>query len=213
MPSSSDLPVVGGRLAAITNREKASESQGGAAGVDQVDHAASRGGDQQASHGRSRDAGNFHRTAVPGDGVAQRIRRNDVLQESLTGGPLERASQCEKEQAAVDNRHRAESGEKRDGGDERHYLGEDQGAAAVVAVSHVSGEQREKKERRDLHEANISEHQSGARLRVEIPANGKRQHLRTEVGEEQSGKQQPIVAGSKRGVCVQVKTLHGAAEP
>ena len=83
-----------------------------------------------------------------------------MLQQGLTRGPLESASQSKEKQAGIDHGHGAESGQQRHSGSEREHLGEDHGAATVVAVSDMSGDQGEEEKRRDLHEADVAENEA-----------------------------------------------------
>ena len=130
-----------------------------------------------------------------------------MRKERLPCRPLKSSSDGHQEEASVNHRHLPEAHQQRRDADKRQKLRQDHRAAAVVAVCDVSREEREYQKRSDLHKPDIAEYERRSGFDIQIPAHGKRKHLRAEIGEEQACQQQAVITGAKRGVGVQLKSF------
>ena len=61
--------------------------------------------------------------------------------------------------------------------EEKAGLRQQQDIAAVIAIGNVAGGEGEQEKGRDLHQADVAQHQGGMGDQIEIPGNGHRQHL------------------------------------
>src|SRR5437870_3086757 len=116
----------------------AAHRQGGAGELNQVYGLAARRSEQQTGECGTANVGYLLRARIPGDGVTQRVGRNDVGQDRQSRGSLEGSSGGSQEQAGVDHQDRARGCGEEKRRSEQQGLGEDQDALALMTVGDMA---------------------------------------------------------------------------
>ena len=190
---------------AATDRSEADETEDCESDLEDVYGPAAGDGEEETRKRGPGDVGDFHRAAVPGDGVADEFDGDDLGQERASGRPLECAGERGEQQAGVDDRDGAVCKQEQRRSGKVEPLSEHHDGAAIVAVGDVACEKGEQEKGRHLDEAHIAQDKRGMGLGVKIPAYGDREHLQAEVREEAASEEEPVVAQAEGDVGVQIR--------
>jgi hypothetical protein len=144
-------------------------------------HHARAGRVQQAAQRRPADDGRLHRAAVEGQRPRQQRRRHQQRRQRLLRGHLEALGHAEHEAQGQDEVARGPAfmagQHQHQGAHGLHHQRQRHHAAAVVAVGHVAGHQRERERGQELVQAHQAQVPGAAGQVVHLPAHGHHQHL------------------------------------